>query len=160
CDRPRGRAAEECDEVAPVQLIELHHKHQPEARAAAISELSQIERSNPTASCHFGALRSDAGWPGNLTFLPVSVTWVPSILRIDMSLARNFRIWAYAPPGKKATPPARPPSSISPTFATFLPSILSPTAIPVLRQNHAFLSEFPATRMASAKLPFGLMAKP
>jgi hypothetical protein len=31
-ERPRHRAAEQRDELAPVQLIELHHKCQPEAR--------------------------------------------------------------------------------------------------------------------------------
>jgi hypothetical protein len=37
---------------------------------------------------YFGAPRSDAGWPGNFNFLPVSVTSVPFIFRIDMSLSR------------------------------------------------------------------------
>ena len=56
-ERPRRRAAEECDEVAPVQLIELHHKHQPEARAAAISELilSVLTRPRPVTSARYEA---------------------------------------------------------------------------------------------------------
>jgi hypothetical protein len=45
---------------APVQLIKLHHNANQKA-AAAMSELIQIEGSKPTACCHFGALRSDAG---------------------------------------------------------------------------------------------------
>ena len=51
----------------------------PSPRAEAIRRRRSKVSPNPTASCHFGALRSDAGWPGNLTFLPVSVTWVPFI---------------------------------------------------------------------------------
>src|SRR6516164_7942962 len=91
---PRSsRAAEQRDELAAFQLIELHHKRPPTRSAPQqSSESIQIERSSSTASCHFGALRSDAGWPGNLTFLAVSVTWVPFILRIDMSLSRKFPI--------------------------------------------------------------------
>src|SRR5437899_8981198 len=68
----------------------------------------------------------------------------------------------YLPSGLKTTPSGRPPTSISLTFVTFLPSIRSTATFPFLLANHAFFGTpaLPLRRMATAISPVGLMAKP